>query len=119
MGCAKEPRRTAAVRTVVNTNLDRFCSAFLDDTIVYSETLEEHIIHVRHVLQRLSDAGLHLNPKKCEFHQTETTYLGLIIGRNGVRMQPEKVQAIQDWKTPANLTDVRSVTPLGLTPMRK
>ena len=49
-----------------------------------------------------------MNPKKCEFHQTETTYLGLIIGRSGVRMQPEKVHAIQDWKTPTNLTDVRS-----------
>ena len=55
-----------------------------------------------------SDAGLHLNPKKCDFHQTETTDLGLIIGRSGVRMQPEKVQAIQDWKTPSNLTNVRS-----------
>ena len=49
-----------------------------------------------------------MNPNKCEFHQTETTYLGLIIGRSGVRMQPEKVQAILDWKTPANLTYVCS-----------
>ena len=86
---------------------DRFCSAFLDDTIVYSETLDKYIIHVHQVLQRLSDAGLHLNPRKCDFHQTETTYLGLIIGRNGVSMQPEKVHVIQDKKTPCNLTDVR------------
>ena len=47
-----------------------------------------------------------MNPKKCEFHRTETTYLGLVIGRDGVRMQPEKVKEVQEWKTPSNLTDV-------------
>ena len=62
----------ATIQTYINETLseylDRFCSAFLDDTIVYSETLEEHIVHVRQELQRLSNAGLHLNPRKCEFH---------------------------------------------------
>ena len=65
----------AYINETLSAYLDRFCSAFLDDTIIYSETLEEHVTHVRQVLQRLSDAGLHLNPKKCEFHRTETTYL--------------------------------------------
>ena len=85
----------------------------MTDTIVYSATLEEHIIHVRQVLQQLSDAGLHLNHKQCEFYQIETTYLGLIVGHSGVRMQPEKVQAIPEWTTPNSLTDVRSF--LGFT----
>ena len=58
--------------------------------------------HVRQVLQRLSDAGLHLNPKKCEFHSTETTYLGLVIGRDGIRMQPEKVDAVKNCVTGAS-----------------
>ena len=88
--------------------LDRFCSAFLDDTIIYSETYEEHVTHVRQVLAKLAAAGLHLNPKKCEFHRTEITYLGLVIGRDGIRMQPEKVEAIRAWEPPTNLTDVRS-----------
>ena len=98
----------AYINQTLSEYLDHFCSTFLDDTIIYSKTLEEHIIHIRQVLQRLSNSGLHLNPKKCEFHQTETTYLGLIIGHSGVRMQPEKDQAIQDWKTPANHTDMCS-----------
>ena len=98
----------AYINETLSAYLDRFCSAFLDDTIVYSETYEEHVIHVRQVLQQLSDAGLHLNPKKCEFHRTETTYLGLVIGRNGIRMQPEKIETVQNWKKPNNLTDVRS-----------
>ena len=98
----------AYIDETLSKYLDRFCSAFLDDTIVYPETLEEYIVHVRQVLQRLSEAGLHLNPRKCEFHQTETMYLGLVIGRDGARMQPEMVQAIQGWKPPNILTDVRS-----------
>ena len=49
-----------------------------------------------------------MNPRKCEFHRTETTYLGLVIGRDGIRMQPEKVDAIRNWRTPVNVTDVRS-----------
>ena len=82
-------------------------SAFLDDTIIHSKTYKEHVEHVRQVLKRLSDAGLHLNPQKSQFHCTEITYLGLVIGRKGIQMQKEKIQAIQDWKTPSNLTDVR------------
>lgn len=102
----------ATFQTYINETLaeylDRFCSAFLDDTIIYSETYEEHIVHVRQVLKKLAEAGLHLHPKKCEFHRTETTYLGLVIGRDGIRMQPEKVEAVRNWKVPSNLTDVRS-----------
>ena len=98
----------AYINETLSAYLDRFCSAFLDDTIVYSETYKEHVIHVRQVLQQLSDVGLHLNPKKCEFHQTETTYLGLVIGRNGIQMQPERIETVQNWKQPNNHTDVRS-----------
>src|SRR5258706_14683541 len=94
----------ATFQTYINETLaeflDRFCSAFLDDTIIYSETYEEHVVHVRNVLKTLADAGLHLNPNKCEFHRTETTYLGLVIGRDGIRMQPEMVEAIHVWRTP-------------------
>ena len=46
----------------------------LQNLNIYSETYEEHVEHVRQVLRKLADAGLHFNPKKCEFHQTETTY---------------------------------------------
>ena len=49
-----------------------------------------------------------MNPRKYEFHQTKTTYLGMIIRCCRIRIQPEKGQAIQDWKALNNLTDVRS-----------
>jgi hypothetical protein len=88
--------------------LDRFCSAYLDDILIYSKNLKEHRQHVRQVLQRLRKAELQIDLKKCEFHVTETKFLGLIITTEGIRMDPEKVRAIQEWDRPQNLTQVQS-----------
>ena len=88
--------------------LDRFASAYLDDILIYSETLEEHKSHVRQVLQKLSDNGLHLKPEKCQFFREEVKYLGLIIGREGIKMDSHKTDTVRDWPTPEKLHDVRS-----------
>src|SRR5271169_1965960 len=88
--------------------LDIFCSAFIDDILIYSNTLAKHKQHVRQVLTVLSKAGLHLKPEKCEFHCEEVKYLGLIIGRGGARIDPSKVSAILDWETLKNLKDVQA-----------
>jgi hypothetical protein len=76
--------------------LDRFTSAFLDDILVYNETLEEHQQHVKQVLERLRKANLQVDIEKCKFHVTETRFLSLIVGRDGIRMDPEKIRAIND-----------------------
>jgi hypothetical protein len=55
------------------------------------------------VLERLRDAGLQYNIKKYKFHATEVMYLGLIISRNGIKMDPEKVAAIVNWESPINI----------------
>jgi hypothetical protein len=86
--------------------LDQFCSAYLDDILIYSKTKEEHTIHVRQVLERLRKAGLFAKISKCEFFVTETKFLGLIVGREGFKMDPEKVKTILEWKTPRSATDV-------------
>ena len=80
--------------------LDVFATAYLDDILIYSESIEEHRQHVRQVLTRLRTAGLQIDIEKCEFHTQETKYLGLIIGTDGVKMDPKKIQAIRDWKPP-------------------
>src|SRR5690606_8684194 len=69
--------------------------------------LKDHQQHVRQVLLALEAYGLHLKPKKCEFHRTEVGYLGLIILHDDVKMDPRKVQAITAWEAPINVHDVR------------
>lgn len=88
--------------------LDQFCSAYIDDILIYSQTEAEHESHVRKILQKLRDAGLQADIKKCEFHVTETKFLGYIVGRDGVRVDPEKVAVVRDWKAPTTVKGVQS-----------
>ena len=86
--------------------LDQFCTAYLDDILIYSKTREEHVEHLRKVILQLRKVGLFAKISKCEFFVPETKFLGLIVGRDGFRMDPEKIKTIIEWKTPRNLTDV-------------
>jgi hypothetical protein len=87
--------------------LDKFLVIYLDDFLVYSNSLKEHKIHVRQILERLREAGLYLKPSKCQFHAEEVEFLGFIIGKNGVAMDPGKVDSITSWPTPKSVHDIR------------
>jgi len=93
--------------------LDQFCTAYLDDILIYSQDRAEHESHVRKVLQRLREAGLFAKIQKCEFFQEETTFLGLIVGRNGLRMDPEKIKTVVNWPRPTCLKDVQAFIGFG------
>ena len=77
--------------------LDVFCTAYLDDILIYSKTRTEHINHVRSVLQKLREAGLYAKIQKYEFIVPETKFLGIIIGRDSIRIDPDKVKTIVNW----------------------
>lgn len=81
---------------------------FLDDLIVFSNTLEEHETRLIHVLSRLREYGLKLSPDKCKFFQTSVRYLGHIVSSDGVKTDPEKVQALKTWPRPQNLKELQS-----------
>ena len=98
----------ARINEVLREYLDVFCTAYIDDVLVYSDTLEEHKIHVRRVLKALGDAGLQLDIDKCEFDQKSVKYLGMIISTDGVSMDPDKVRSVLKWQTPANVKDVQA-----------
>lgn len=70
--------------------LDDFCTAYIDDILIYSESLDKHRKHVELVLQALLAAGLQLDIDKCEFHKSEVLYLGFIIMTKGILMNPKK-----------------------------
>ena len=88
--------------------LDEFVLVFLDDILIFSNTLEEHEQHVKKVLDVLRREKLYAKESKCEFFKPEVEFLGHIVGRNGIRMMEDKVQAVKEWPTPTRVTDVRA-----------
>jgi hypothetical protein len=88
--------------------LNVFCTAYMDDILIYSQSQEEHNHHVSLVLQRLLDAGLQADISKSEFNVTRTKYLGLIVSTEGIEVDPEKVKVVEDWKTPTSVTEAQS-----------
>ena len=88
--------------------LDDFCTAYLNDILIYSDNEAEHEIHVKHVLQKLEEAGLQADITKCTFHVTQVSYLGLIIITEGIKMNLVKVNTIINWPTLMNVKDVQS-----------
>ncbi|RAL62902.1 hypothetical protein DID88_004743 [Monilinia fructigena] len=87
--------------------LDKYCTAYLDDVLVYSADKSEHREHVRTIVQKLADAGLQIDINKCEFETVSTRYLGLIITTNSIQMDPEKVTAITSWEQPLSVKDLQ------------
>ena len=81
---------------VLRAYLDDFCTAYIDDIMIYSNTLKEHKEQVYKVLKALLDAGLHLKPEKCKFYKQEVKYLGYVIGTDGIWMDQEKISCIID-----------------------
>ncbi|GBG83093.1 hypothetical protein CBR_g36711 [Chara braunii] len=105
----------AAMTTKFRDLLDRTVLIYLDDILVYSRTLDEHL---RAVLERLRIAKYKANRDKCEFAQQELGYLGHYVTLQGVRPLTDKVQAIQDWPDLKCTTDIRSFLDLASYYMR-
>jgi len=74
--------------------IDMCCIVYLDDVLIYSNTLQQHRKDVSNILEAIQISGMKVKPSKCEFHQHGTEYLGLIIGQEGVTTDPVKTQAI-------------------------
>eukprot|EP00253_Pinus_taeda_P019019 PITA_19019 len=88
--------------------LDQFVLIFIDDILIYSRTIEEHHENLRIVLQTLREHQLYAKFSKCDFFKEEIQYLGHVISKDGIAVDPEKIKAIMDWPIPKDVTDVRS-----------
>ena len=97
------------INWTLREHLDDFCSAYIDDVLIYSSgTVEDHRTKVKIVLEKLSSAGLFLDIGKCEFEVKETKYLGFIVrAGEGIQMDPEKVKAVAKWAPPTTVKGVR------------
>jgi len=93
---------------VLSDILDVGVLAYMDDILIYAKTEEEHDRLVKEVLSRLQQNGLAVSPEKCVWKTEEVEFLGYVIGRNGIRMSTDKVDAVLSWKAPNSLTGVQS-----------
>ena len=113
MGMANAP---ATFQTLMNNILrefiDVFCMVYMDDIIIFSRSLAEHREHVAAVLRKLKEHKLYVSPGKCEFMKEEIEFLGFIVTRKGLKVNPAKVKVIKEWPRPSTLRDLRAF--LGL-----
>ncbi|KAL0164219.1 hypothetical protein M9458_039972, partial [Cirrhinus mrigala] len=87
--------------------LNRWVIVYIDDILIFSNTLTDHIQHVRTVLQRLIAHQLYAKEEKCEFHRGRVSFLGYIISSEGVAMDEKKVNAVLNWPRPATLKELQ------------
>ena len=113
MGVCNGPATFSRLMDAVLENINwRFCIAYLDDIIIFSNSYEEHIAHLTEVFNRLQNAGLLVKPSKCKLAHKEVDFLGHVVGEFGVRANPDKTKSIQDQPPPTNVKQTRSF--LGL-----
>ena len=92
--------------------LDQFVVVFIDDILVYSRSREEHAHHLRIVLQRLRKHKLYAKLSKCEFWIDQVAFLGHIVSKDGLAVDPQKIAAVTEWQPPTTPTEIHSF--LGL-----
>ena len=101
------------MNSVFSRYLDNFVLIFLYDILVYSKNEEEHEEHLRLKLQVLREHQLYAKLSKCDFYRDRIQYLGHIISKDGMSVDPEKIEAIMNRPTPRNVMDVRSFVGLA------
>jgi hypothetical protein len=92
---------------VLMPKLNKFVVVFIYDILVYSENEKDHEEHLRIVLTKLRDHKLYAKFSTCEFWLNKVPFLGHILSKNGVSVDPSKVQEVMDWKAPTIVSKVR------------
>ena len=101
-----------AMNTTLRSLLRKCVLVFFDDILIFSRTYEEHLEHIRQVLELLQRDQWQVKMSKCRFAQRQLRYLGHIISAEGVATDPEKIQAVVQWPSPQTVKELRSF--LGL-----
>lgn len=97
---------------ILRDYLYKFCFVYMDDVVIFSKSLSEHIDHIRVIFKKLRDVNLKIQPDKSEFLCKEVAFLGHIITPEGIKPNPLKIEAIQRYPMPKNQKEIKAF--LGL-----
>ena len=100
------------MNNIFRSHIVKFVLVYLDDILIYSKTKEDHINHLKTILEILKEHQLYGKLSKCKFLFHNVEYLGHIISENGIQLNPEKIEAVQKWEAPRNVKQIQSF--LGL-----
>ena len=108
-GLCKSPATLQRLMTHIFRGLEwDICLVYIDDLIIFSRTFDDHLLHLEQVFKRLREAHVCLKPSKCHFIQPEVQYLGHIVSAKGLRPNPSKLRAVEEFPTPQNTTGVKA-----------
>ena len=96
------------MQTIFREDLLQILLVYLDDIIVYSSSIADHLKRLERVFQKLKEHGLKVEAEKCQFFQRRVKYLGHVVSAEGVGTDPAKTEAVASWPTPKTLKDLRS-----------
>lgn len=95
------------INDVLRNMLNHYVFVYLDDILIFSKSLHEHVHHVRSVLQCLLNNNLFVKPEKCEFHVSKVSFLGFILEGGSLQMDPKKSDAVREWPQPTSVKEVQ------------
>ena len=95
------------MNNILSNYLDKFVVVFIDDILIYSKNKQEHEEHLKIVLQVLREHKLYAKFSKCDLFKDAIQYLGHVVSKDGISVDPDKIKAITEWLVPKNVTDIR------------
>ena len=92
--------------------MDQFVVVFINDILIYSMSIKEHVYHLRTVLQTLREHQLYAKFSKCDFWMESVAFLGHVVSKDGIQVDPQKIEVVSKWPRPITIIESRSF--LGL-----
>jgi hypothetical protein len=93
---------------ILRAFIGKFIVVYFDDILIYSKNIDDHVVHLKSVLDMLRKEKLFANLKKCTFYTNKLVFLGFVVSAQGIQVDEEKVRAIQEWPSPTSVGNVRS-----------
>lgn len=100
------------LQTILRDEILNFACIYVDDMLVVSTTVEQHLRHLRHLFEKLRSAGVTVKLRKCCFDRLSLKFLGHVLTPTGISMDEERIRAIQEFPRPKNIRELRGF--LGL-----